>query len=74
MCATFQIRGKTYKPGREINGSGKGGIVRNIWSGFARKEILAWWQKKGAVLVDVQTTQPLIKIVTRASIEEELQR
>ena len=106
MCATFQIRGKTYKPGSVVTGSGKSGVVRHVWAGFARNEILAWWQKKGAVLidipaerfaersgvtgklvwddveagrvirgiVDVHTTQPLIKIVTRASSTEELER
>ena len=106
MCATFEICGKTYKPGRVITGSGKGGVVRHVWAGFARNEILAWWQKKGAVIidipatrfaersevtrkliwddvepgrvirgiVDVQTTQPRIKVVTRASNAEELER
>jgi len=80
-------------------GSGERGIVRHAWAGFARSEILSWWQKRGAVLidipadrfaersevtgkliwdevadglvirglVDIQTTQPLIKVVTRAS-------
>ena len=106
MCATFQICGKTYKPGRVLTGSGKSGVVRHAWAGFARNEILAWWQKKGAVLidipaerfaersdvtgkliwdnvdeglvirglVDVQTTLPLIKVLTRASNPEELER
>jgi len=104
MCATFQLRGKTYKPGSEVTGSGERGIVRHAWAGFARSEILSWWQKKGAVLidipaerfaersevtgklvwdevaegfvirglVDIQTTQPLIKVVTRASSPEEV--
>ncbi|MEI6493686.1 MAG: hypothetical protein WCO94_14145 [Verrucomicrobiota bacterium] len=99
MCATFQFRGKTYKPGSEVTGSGERGIVRNAWAGFARSEILSWWQRRGAVLidipadrfaersevtgkliwdsveeglvirglVDIQTKQPLIKVVTRAS-------
>ena len=99
MCATFEICGKIYK-------LGKGGGVRHVWAGFARSEILAWWQKKGAVLidipatrfaersevtgklnwddvdgelvirglVDVQTARPLIKVVTRASSPEELER
>ena len=29
MCATFQLRGKTYKPGSEVTGSGERGIVRH---------------------------------------------
>ena len=106
MCATFQFRGKTYKPGQEVTGSGERGIVRHAWAGFARNEILSWWQKQGAVLIDVpaerfaersggtgkliwddvadgfvirglldiQTAQPLIKVVTRASNPEELDR
>lgn len=104
MCATFQFRGKTYKPGREVAGSGKRGIVRHVWAGFARREILSWWEKKGAILidlpadrfaerseitgkliwddvpaglvirglVDIQTCQPLIKVVTRATSPEEM--
>lgn len=104
MCATFQFRGKTCKPGREVTGSGKSGIVRHAWAGFARREILSWWQKKGAILIDlpadrfaerseitgkliwddvpeglvirglldIQTDQPLIKVVTRASSPEEM--
>ena len=112
MCATFQFRGKTYKPGQKVTGSGERGIVRHAWAGFARSEILSWWQKRGAVLVDlpaerfaersevtgkliwdevadgfvirglvdiqdiqdIQATQPLIKIVTRASSPEEIDR
>ncbi|MEI6492762.1 MAG: hypothetical protein WCO94_09465 [Verrucomicrobiota bacterium] len=106
MCATFQFRGKTYKPGQEVTGSGERGIVRHAWAGFARSEILSWWQKRGAILidipadrfaersevtgklvwdevadgfviqglVDIQTAQPLIKVVTRASRHEEFDR
>ena len=106
MCATFQFRGKTYKPGSEVNGSGERGIACHAWAGFARSEILSWWQKRGAViidipadrfaersevtgklvwddvadglvirgLVDIQTTKPLIKVVTRASSPEEIDR
>jgi len=29
MCATFQYRGKTYKPGSVVTGSGEHGIVRH---------------------------------------------
>ena len=38
MCATFQFRGKTYKPGSEVTGSGERGIFRHAWAGFARSE------------------------------------
>ena len=106
MCATFQARGKTYKPGQEIAATGARGVVRHAWAGFARSEILAWWEKRGAVLidipadrfaerstitgkliwgevaegvvirglVDIQAARPLIKVVTRASSPEELDR
>lgn len=106
MCATFQSRGKTYKPGQEITGSGERGVVRHGWAGFARSEILSWWEMRGALiidipadrfaersgitgkliwddvaeglvirgLVDIQTAQPLIKVVTRASSPEEFAR
>lgn len=106
MCATFQFRGKTYKPGTEVTGSGREGVVRRAWAGFARSEILAWWQRRGAELidipaarfaerseitgkliwdevaaglvirglVDIQTNQPLIKVVTRASTPQEFER
>lgn len=106
MCATFQCKGKTYKPGRVVTGSGEAGIIRHAWAGFARGEILSWWKSRGAVLIDIaadrfaerseltgkliwgevpagivlrglidiQTTQPLIKIVTRASNPEEIAR
>jgi len=106
MCATFQFRGKTYKPGQKVTGSGERGIVRHAWAGFARSEILSWWQKRGGVLIDIpadlfaersevtgkliwddvadglvirglldiQTAQPLIKVVTRPSSPEENER
>lgn len=106
MCATFQFKGKTYKPGQAVIGSGEQGLVRHVWAGFARSEILAWWKKKGAALIDIpavrfaersdvtgkliwddmegglvirglvdaRTTLPLIKVVTRASTPEELDR
>ncbi len=106
MCATFQLKGKTYKPGSEIRASGGSGVVRHPWAGFARSEILSWWQRRGAVLIDIpadrfaerseltgklvwadvneglvirglldlQTSRPLIKVVTRASDPEELEQ
>ncbi len=106
VCATFQFRGNSYKPGRVVTAAGGRGVVRHVWAGFARGEILAWWEKKGAVLIDIpaagfaersevtgkllwdevaeglvirglvdtQTKQPLIKVVTRASTPLELER
>lgn len=34
-------------------GSGERGIARPAWAGFARSKILSWWQKRGAVLIDI---------------------
>lgn len=106
MCASFQFKKQTFKPGKEVVAVGESGIVRHPWAGFARIEIINWWQRQGAVLLDiyadrfaersdktgqliwdavprdfvirglldVQTGQPLIKIVTRASEDDEFAR
>lgn len=106
MCATFEIRGRIVRPGSLAVGSAKQGVVRHIWAGFARREILSWWEKKGAIPIDIPATrfaersditgkliwdavepgliirgildrhapEPLIKIVTRPSGREELER
>lgn len=103
MCAAFEFQGKGFRPGHEVTGAGTAGIVRHVWAGFARAEILDWWQRKGGVLLDipasrfsersevtgkliwddmpeglvlrglldVQTSKPLIKIVTRAATKHE---
>jgi hypothetical protein len=100
MCAAFEFKGRTSKPGREVIGAGANGPLRHVWAGFARHEILSWWERKGALLIDaerseitgkliwddvtpglvirglldLQTRNPLIKVVTRASSPEELER
>ncbi len=106
MCAAFEFKGRISKPGRDVIGAGAHGPLRHAWAGFARHEILSWWERKGALLIDVpatrfaerseitgkliwddvtpglvlrglldlQTRNPLIKIVTRASSLEELER
>ena len=28
-------------------------MARFVWAGFARAEILDWWQRKGGVLLDI---------------------
>jgi hypothetical protein len=83
---------------------GERGSFRHAWAGFARSEILAWWQRRGGILTDipaerfaersevtgkliwddvkkglvirglVDTQEPLIKVVTRASTPAELER
>ena len=106
MCATFEFKRQVFKPGKEVIAVADSGIVRHIWAGFARAEILDWWQRKGGVLLDIyadrfaersdntgkliwdavpghfvirgildhQTGAPLIKIVTRLSTPEEIQK
>jgi hypothetical protein len=64
MCATFQFRGKTYKPGSEVIGSGERGIIRHAWAGVALSEILSWWQKRGAVLIDI----PVYRFAERSEV------
>ena len=53
MCAAFQFKIQGFKPGREVVGRSETGIVRHPWAGFARVEILAWWQRKGGQLLDI---------------------
>ncbi|MFZ5807364.1 MAG: hypothetical protein ACOY3I_09195 [Verrucomicrobiota bacterium] len=80
--------------------------MRHPWAGFARKESLDWWKKKGGELVDLPAEkfaersdatrkliwddvpknmviramldfgakEPLVKVVTRAATEEEIQQ
>lgn len=68
MCATFQFRGKTYKPGSEVAGSGERGIICHAWAGFARSEILSWWKKRGAVLIDI----PADRFAERSEVTRKL--
>ena len=53
MCATFQFKKQVMKPGKEITAVSKSGLVTHVWAGFARAEILDWWQRKGGVLLDI---------------------
>lgn len=103
ICASFQRKGKAFRPGLPVDGIGPEGIVRHAWAGFSRAEILSWWQQKGGVLIDLpperfaersdvtgklvwsdvpeglvirglmdrQSSEPLIKVVTRAATDEE---
>lgn len=57
MCAAFEFKGRTSRPGREVMGAGPNGPLRHVWAGFARHEILSWWQTKGALLIDVPATR-----------------
>jgi hypothetical protein len=53
MCATFEIQGRVFRPGREVLARSRQGLVRSVWAGFARNESLDWWLRRGGVLLDV---------------------
>ncbi|MFZ0616202.1 MAG: hypothetical protein WAN16_07105 [Chthoniobacterales bacterium] len=53
MCATFEIQGRAFRPGREVLARAKEGLVRPVWAGFARSEILGWWERRGGELLDI---------------------
>jgi hypothetical protein len=106
MCATFELKNKVFKPGREVIVRSINGIACHVWAGFARNESLGWWIRQGGVLLDIpadrfaersdltrkllwdevpadrvvrgvmdlRSSHPLVKVVTRASSEEEWQR
>jgi hypothetical protein len=42
-----------FRPGKEVFARSKAGLVRPVWAGFARKEILDWWLFKGSLLLDI---------------------
>ena len=58
MCAPFQIKKQVMKPGKEITAVAESGIVRHAWAGFARSEILDWWQRKGGIMRRYETVPP----------------
>lgn len=53
MCATFQYRGRGYRPGQSLHAVGAAGAVAAVWAGFARRESLSWWQGQGGLLLDI---------------------
>ncbi len=57
MCAAFEFKGKASKPGKPVTAAGPRGPLRLVWAGFARQEILSWWEGKGAILIDVPATR-----------------
>jgi hypothetical protein len=106
MCAALELNTRVLRPGKWVPVWTKSGALQLIWAGFARRETLRWWEKKGGELIDVPADRfaersdrtrdliwddvprghvvrglveksgpkPLLKIVTRASTEEELIR
>jgi hypothetical protein len=68
MCAVFERNGMAYRPGRPIRALKAEGVVEHVWAGFARSEILAWWRKKGGVLVDI----PADRFAERSNLTHKL--
>jgi hypothetical protein len=57
MCARFEFNGQRFQPGRAVIGFSATGIVCHVWAGFARREILDWWKRKGGVEIDIPATR-----------------
>lgn len=68
MCASFEIKGKRFKPRDKVRVRGKKGISEYVWAGFARKERIDWWKKKGGELVDL----PAEKFAERSDVTRKL--
>lgn len=53
-CAFIDPNGDLLRPGKAVAATGAAGDQHRLpWVGFARSEILAWWQRQGAQLVDI---------------------
>ncbi len=106
MCAAFESNSRIVRPGRVAALWRREGRGQLVWAGFARRESLAWWTRKGGELADVPAHRfaersdrdgqlrwdevppgfvvrglidpndgkPLLKVVTRAASEAELER
>jgi len=68
MCAVFERKGQGFRPGRAVQVVGPQGVVDPVWAGFARAEILGWWQQKGGLLVDL----PADRFAERSNITGKL--
>lgn len=54
MCACLESKGVVFQPGAPVPFFSNAGRAEQLpWVGFAKVEAVAWWQKRGAVLVDV---------------------
>lgn len=57
MCARFEFKGRLRMPGKKVLAADETGPVAHPWAGFARNEILDWWEKKGCRRVDLPATR-----------------
>jgi hypothetical protein len=53
MCAAYELNNRVLRPGKLVSLWRDGQPATLVWAGFARRESLGWWRKKGAHLVDV---------------------
>jgi hypothetical protein len=53
MCAALELNTRVIRPGKWVPFWSSAGGLQLVWAGFARMEILRWWQKKGGELVDI---------------------
>jgi hypothetical protein len=53
MCAALELNTRVLRPGKWVPVWSKAGSLQLVWAGFARREMLRWWEKKGGELVDV---------------------
>ena len=53
MCAALELNSRIIRPGKWIGVWRNSGRERVLWAGFARHEILPWWQRKGGEMVDI---------------------
>lgn len=69
MCAALETNGKELRPSRRVGFWESENIAgRLIWAGFARRESLPWWKKKGGRLVDV----PAHRFAERSDLDRQL--
>jgi hypothetical protein len=68
MCAAFELNSRLIRPGRMVGVWRSAGAASLVWAGFARREILGWWKKKGGELVDI----PAHRFAERSDFDRQL--
>jgi hypothetical protein len=53
MCAALGKQNKIIRPGKLVPFWRGACAEQLVWAGFARKETMGWWKRKGGELVDV---------------------
>ena len=68
MCAALELNKTLLRPGGWVCVWAQLTGLRLVWAGFARRETLGWWKKKGGELVDV----PAHRFAERSGLTSEL--